>query len=866
MNVQLNSPPRGQPVPSQTPDKLGFFATLRGNGWIGFLSALWTVDLVWIVVSIPVNLGMLRGMTAKTGVPIESLAGLMLNLWALPALLLFGAAIANPFAWRNTIRLAFGGTAFGIVLGHLMSRMAISLLMEAFAFASSFAATNPYAQILLDHDHGKSLDALSVIPFSWASYAAVGAFVLAPFAMLAAGSTLLLFVLTGIAGALAVCVGVPMLVFNQVLEFENALHVYRYQASGLSGYIVRFMLWLRNEAMPNNPPDDSKGARFATMSEIVKLHHPDAPESMAFGHIQNPLFLKTDKHVLIMASTRSGKGVTLIIPHLLRYRGSAFVLDPKGENAKATGRWRAALNDKVYYLDPFGISGKPRARFNPLSRFTPDNCEAESKALAAALFVTGERERDHWTAAGQQLLAAIILYVYVSKDIPQDKKDLPTVRHLLLGAVKDTLNAMLPIDDADGLLRDLATSFLETPAKEFGSVVSAAQRQTEILDNPKIIACLSATGDGDEVDFAQWHTGTMTVYLCLAAPKFPVFNRWLRLVLTSALDEMTDNLDPPPLPVCFMLDELATLGHVAPIENSVGLAAGYGVQLVTVFQDVAQMRDLYKGRWASFIGNAGVRALFNLDDFETAEYWSKFTGSHLVGTQSQQQDIYGLTKAQTAGEAVRPLLSPEEIMLNFGSDKMLVLPQAAHPFITDRVPYWDDPSLKGLWDDPRRASSKSKPNASGAAPSGAKPEPTPQPPNPAAPSRPQPPKRPTPSAPAAPQPAAARTAAPVVVPKPAPPRPPAPPFVARTAPATPSARPAAPASKPAPPAAAPPSPAPQPVAPLAEAGEPREVDRYESGDITYVMFSDGAVEVRTAQGMQRFASLAELRAQAAQQI
>ena len=64
-----------------------------------------------------------------------------------------------------------------------------------------------------------------------------------------------------------------------------------------------------------------------------------------------------------------------------------------------------------------------------------------------------------------------------------------------------------------------------------------------------------------------------------------------------------------------MLDELATLGHLSTIENAVGLAAGYGVQLITVWQDVAQMRDLYKGRWASFIGNAGVRVLFNLDDF-----------------------------------------------------------------------------------------------------------------------------------------------------------------------------------------------------------------------------------------------------------
>ena len=56
-----------------------------------------------------------------------------------------------------------------------------------------------------------------------------------------------------------------------------------------------------------------------------------------------------------------------------------------------------------------------------------------------------------------------------------------------------------------------------------------------------------------------------------------------------------------------------------------------------------------------------------------------------------------------------------------------------------------------------------------------------------------------------------------------------------------------------------------PAADEPSGAEPREVDRYQSGDITYVMFSDGAVEVRTSNGSQRFASLAELRAQAAQQ-
>ena len=312
----------------------------------------------------------------------------------------------------------------------------------------------------------------------------------------------------------------------------------------------------------------------------------------------------------------------------------------------------------MYYLDPFGISGKPQARFNPLSRFTPDNMEAESKALAAALFVLGEREARSLDGGGATTARLDHPLCLLRAGDSEEHKDLPTVRRILLGAVNDTLNAMLELDDADGLLRDLATSFLDTPEKEFGSIVSTAQRQTEILDNPAIIACLSASGHGEEVDFAQWHRGTMTVYLCLSAPKFPVFNRWLRLVLTSALDEMTDSLDPPKLPVCFMLDELATLGHVAPIENAVGLAAGYGVQLVTVFQDVAQMRDLYKGRWASFIGNAGVRALFNLDDFDTAKYWSDFVGGRLVETRSHQDDIYGMNKGENVGRDDAPPALP----------------------------------------------------------------------------------------------------------------------------------------------------------------------------------------------------------------
>ena len=634
--------------------------------------AAWIVFTGWTVLNVFNALkmldhssgGLMQGMGAAAAT-----ATLALNLWALAAALVFIPILKNPFGWLNVKRLTFGVIALAIMLGRL--------------------------------DLGWLPSLLEVTPISFLGVVTV--FAAAPIALMLGGLGVIFAIALVIGLLYMLFVAVPLALYNQIFEFEKQRAEFRYKTNGLIGYVNRFFLWVTNTPPPPFQPDDSKGARFATPEEIARLRVLDGSTNMGFGHDAGraPVFIKNEKHVLIIASTRSGKGVSLIIPHLLRYRGSAFVLDPKGENARATGRTRAALNNQVHYLDPFGISGKPKSRFNPLSRFTPDNMEAESKALAAALFVLGERERDHWNAAAQQLLAAIILFVYLSPAIPRREKDLSTVRKTLLGNLKGALDAMTEMDQADGLLRDLAVSFIATPEKEFGSIVSSAQRQTEILDNPFIIACLKAEGPGAEVDFKQWRKGTMTVYLCLSAPKFPTFNRWLRLVLTSALDDMTDTLNPPPLPVCFMLDELATLGHLAAVENAIGLAAGYGIQLVTVFQDVAQMRDLYKGRWASFIGNAGVRALFNLDDYDTAEYWSKFIGGRLVETRSQQQDLYGYSKGDNVGETMRPLMSPADMMLQFAKGVMLVLVQGERPFGTTRTPYWQDQTLTGTWDDPR---------------------------------------------------------------------------------------------------------------------------------------------------------------------
>lgn len=100
---------------------------------------------------------------------------------------------------------------------------------------------------------------------------------------------------------------------------------------------------------------------------------------------------------------------------------------------------------------------------------------------------------------------------------------------------------------------------------------------------------------------------------------------------------------------------------------------------------------------------------------------------------------------------------------------------------------------------------------------------------------------------------AASTTAPMPAPAAAPPAP----IEAAPAP-TPFRMPAPP--PPAPIQAPPTKAEPAPLPPVPE--EPTEVDRYTAGDATYVMLSDGSVEVRTATGAERYPSLAALRARA----
>ena len=81
-----------------------------------------------------------------------------------------------------------------------------------------------------------------------------------------------------------------------------------------------------------------------------------------------------------------------IIPNLLTYQGSVIVIDPKGENARITADRRGTgdqlgiegMKQTVHVVDPWGITGLPVSRFNPLDWLRADDEDISENAMMLA--------------------------------------------------------------------------------------------------------------------------------------------------------------------------------------------------------------------------------------------------------------------------------------------------------------------------------------------------------------------------------------------------------------------------------------------------------------------------------------------------
>ena len=450
--------------------------------------------------------------------------------------------------------------------------------------------------------------------------------------------------------------------------------------------------------------DDTHGsARFATPREVGHLIKGDTTKSgLLIGRdIKTGKLLRYDgpAHLLTIAPTRTGKGVGTIIPNLLTANRSVICIDPKGENAKIAGRARNQFGP-VHVIDPFGVTGIQSAAFNPLAMLDPDSLDVaeEAASLAEALVYDppGEAGEAHWNEEAKALIAGIILYIAAEE--PPHSRTLSTLRALLTVAPDDFTDLLIRMQAtpaAGGLVARAANRHLGKADREASGVLSAAQRHTHFLDSPRMTAVLCRS------DFAFGNLKSLiaTVFLVLPPDRLGTYARWLRLMVTQSLQDMARTPGKPVVPVLYLLDEFAALGHLAPVERAMGLMAGYGVQLWPILQDIHQLRATYGQRAGTFLSNAGVLQVFGVNDHDSARLVSDLLGQETVVFQTMSRALDSEKSGLSTSEqhTGRALLTPDEVR-NLAQGRELLFLAGLRPIIAEKLRYYDDPEFRGDFD------------------------------------------------------------------------------------------------------------------------------------------------------------------------
>ncbi|WP_454859342.1 type IV secretory system conjugative DNA transfer family protein [Rhizobium binxianense] len=422
----------------------------------------------------------------------------------------------------------------------------------------------------------------------------------------------------------------------------------------------------------------------------------------AFGRF---LRFSSDGMVMVFAAMGAGKGLGVVIPSLLTYRGSMVVTDPKGENYDITRRRRAKFG-KVWMLNPTDLAHSER--LNPLDtiRFGQPQEADDAEALARLLVIPDARE-SHWDDKATSLVKGLVLHVLHSEPAPS--RTLSTVRRLSAGQ-RETFIAMLthiaghsPSPAAREIIGGLLTSAVGPDgdfSDEFRSILSNVQKATEPWSATSPAGKLSSSSTFRLTDLVE---GTGTLYLCVDEDLLDVYARWLRVMVGCTLKTLTRaKANRPKRKVVLLLDEVAVLGRLDVLEKQSGLLRAYCTP-VLIWQNLPQVAKIYGNDAEAFLANASARLFFGVNDNATAEYVATMLGntpaeSASASTSSSSTGWERRSQSQSQSDGNYWLLDSAEIQRLPLTRVILKLRNCPFPIFGKRLDYRKVWRWRGLWD------------------------------------------------------------------------------------------------------------------------------------------------------------------------
>ena len=391
------------------------------------------------------------------------------------------------------------------------------------------------------------------------------------------------------------------------------------------------------------------------------------------------------EHILMIAPTRSGKGVSVVIPSLLTWKESLVVTDLKGELWACTAGWRQkCANNKVLKFEP---ASPDSVHWNPLDSIRKGANEVGDAQNIAMLIVDpdGKGLEDHWAKTAFALITGVILFAFhEDKTFHRTEATLPRILEMLSMAENSSDDGLFVNAKGDKCnLWSAMSSYTSYAQVEAGSRNAIVQTAADISnagteERPSIISTaksfLSLYRDpvvAENVSKSDFtirdlnnHENPVSLYIVTQPNDKDRLRPLVRIAMNGIVRLLADKMKYEngravgdyKHRVLMMIDEFPSLGKLPILEESLAFVAGYGIKCFLICQDLTQLKDDKRGYGSneSISSNCHIQIMLAPNRVDTAETFAKMIGKTTIvkeeGEGKQKRKQYYQRDLMTADE------------------------------------------------------------------------------------------------------------------------------------------------------------------------------------------------------------------------
>lgn len=476
-----------------------------------------------------------------------------------------------------------------------------------------------------------------------------------------------------------------------------------------------------------NGQGSSKTIRYLEGAGPVDPNRCPSKGILYFGHP------KSQEHLAVIAPTRMGKTVGVILPNCHHYLGSMIAVDVKGELTKISARHRQeVLGHDVHVIDPMSITGFPSSGIDPLSYIDQKDPGFGCNKLASILMPVPLGRDPYWSEEAQFLMSAFLGHIVTDSSLHENARQIGMLRDLIMDPdLRDRALSNMQ-DSPHRFIREGYQAYveLETNAeKQLSGVRGGMRTATQFLQEDRLRGCLA----NGSCDLRQFKSRYMSIYLACPVELISQYPTFTRLILELLLDTLSKDDTEAKFNAVMLVDEFSNLGKMDVLVHSLTIAGSLGIRIVIVTQDLGRLYDIYgKDKTTTILDNCKAKAWIapsghSVNELSSAlgkttvtveEYtqyegsvplnqqiarksqdwlFNKETNDFLKGAHAFQDLWYKRKKTAKKTEAhAADLMSPDQLN-NLHEDLMIITRANGRPILAKRLVSYRDSEFKDMY-------------------------------------------------------------------------------------------------------------------------------------------------------------------------